>query len=1324
MELLSPHPPLSAPLEPARRPRHHAVEPAYTELEEARLRLAMMGDAADVHAAMAVGRGRAEEARSARAQKEQLAAVKELVGELRKGLKEERAAKLAREEELQLALAAARGEVEEERSRALEEHEKRTDALRKKVLRRLVHRGLSRGFGAWAEVHEQAAKQRRQLAGVVARLARPRVVACMVAWRNDWEEARRKAAEDASSAALAAERERRVAHIQQMAMRRMAQQGLSRGFGAWAEAASEAKRRESLLRAAAGRLARPQLAACVAAWRKSWQAAALSSWQAKQLAKQESARLAAEEAAARAVAEAEARVAEAEAAARSAEAGAEARAAVADQERLELERAAEEARQAREAADAKAEERSRLERRLGELERAREAREVEKRVARAWHDGGMWGRAAQLEERTAELSRRMARLGRVGGVGGVHSVGLRAAMMDGAGGDDDGGGELDEEEGGGVAALTARMDALEAEVEERTEEMRRVREEEATRDRAAVERLEQELRTERETATEQRRALEEALAARQADVAKLTKAVEELEGASEAEAARVAARDAAHNAAAAEAARAAEAALAAERERRVAHIQQMAMRRMAQQGLSRGFGAWAEAASEAKRRESLLRGAAARLSRPQLAACVAAWRRDWEAARLQAVEAAMAASAAEATAAAASPLAALQRAEGEAARARSALEALEAESRATHGALQLKLERQTAARLKQLGELWTAQRRREALTRRWRRWADGARLRKKKMGMMRAAAARLARPQLAACVAAWRRDWDVTRRLGSEQELRRGVEADAAARFERAAKEAAEKAERLAKKMAAEKAALEAEVARLMLQLSGDKAASERRAAEAREGHVERVRQRAARRLLRQGLSRGFGAWAEVYQHEAKQRRQLAGVVARLARPRVVACMVAWRNDWEAERKREAEDASSAALAAERERRVAHVQQMAMRRMAQQGLSRGFGAWAEAAKTARRREGLLRGVAARLLRPQLAASVSAWRRSWEVAELSRKMAQARAASADEGRRAEAAAARAVEEAEARARMEVAEAEARAEARVAEAEAARVGAKRLQEAAQAAATAAAADAIAADAKAARAVEEQRRAWEAAEEHRRCRAEAEAAAEAARAEQAEAAAEAARQITAAREAARRQVAEARQAEIGALRGAVEARREMSALAEAAEAAERAAARAKAAAAREVTRAEERAEQATKEGVAAERGRLEEEHAREAAEQRAAADEQRRRLDEVLAAHTAEGAAKQEELVKRLEAVEALLRHTQEEIRKPPPLPPPPLPSPRALAMQEKARKDREDDRRAARQVARTLEGVPNAFEPLSSPATSRHASEGRLATESAM
>ena len=70
-----------------------------------------------------------------------------------------------------------------------------------------------------------------------------------------------------------------------------------------------------------------------------------------------------------------------------------------------------------------------------------------------------------------------------------------------------------------------------------------------------------------------------------------------------------------------------------------------------------------------------------------------------------------------------------------------------------------------------------------------------------------------------------------------------------------------------------------------------------------------------------------LGAWAEVFEHEAKQRRQLAGVVARLARPRVVACMAAWRSDWEGERRRAAEEATAAALREERERRVAHVQQ-------------------------------------------------------------------------------------------------------------------------------------------------------------------------------------------------------------------------------------------------------------------------------------------------------------------------------------------------------------------------------------------------------------
>ena len=44
----------------------------------------------------------------------------------------------------------------------------------------------------------------------------------------------------------------------------------------------------------------------------------------------------------------------------------------------------------------------------------------------------------------------------------------------------------------------------------------------------------------------------------------------------------------------------------------------MAVRRLGKQGLSRGFGAWAEAYTEAVRRGRLLRAAGSKLSRPKL----------------------------------------------------------------------------------------------------------------------------------------------------------------------------------------------------------------------------------------------------------------------------------------------------------------------------------------------------------------------------------------------------------------------------------------------------------------------------------------------------------------------------------------------------------------------------------------------------------------------------------------------------------------------------------------------------------------------------------
>ena len=73
--------------------------------------------------------------------------------------------------------------------------------------------------------------------------------------------------------ALEAEKEKRVAHLQQQAMRRIANAGLASGFGAWQEQWEEAARQKRMLAAAGARLARPALAAAVALWVGEWRAA-------------------------------------------------------------------------------------------------------------------------------------------------------------------------------------------------------------------------------------------------------------------------------------------------------------------------------------------------------------------------------------------------------------------------------------------------------------------------------------------------------------------------------------------------------------------------------------------------------------------------------------------------------------------------------------------------------------------------------------------------------------------------------------------------------------------------------------------------------------------------------------------------------------------------------------------------------------------------------------------------------------------------------------------------------------------------------------------
>ena len=68
------------------------------------------------------------------------------------------------------------------------------------------------------------------------------------------------------------------------------------------------------------------------------------------------------------------------------------------------------------------------------------------------------------------------------------------------------------------------------------------------------------------------------------------------------------------------------------KEARVAHLQQQAARRIANAGMASGFSTWQAQWAEAARQKRMLAAAAARLTRPALAAAVAHWRGEWEAA--------------------------------------------------------------------------------------------------------------------------------------------------------------------------------------------------------------------------------------------------------------------------------------------------------------------------------------------------------------------------------------------------------------------------------------------------------------------------------------------------------------------------------------------------------------------------------------------------------------------------------------------------------------------------------------------------------------------
>jgi predicted outer membrane protein len=223
-------------------------------------------------------------------------------------LRAEMAAALAAKDEQLQALSDRSGmdvlTREQEHAKALAEqaeaaHEARVAHLQQAAARRMMRAGLTKGWQTWLDMYLEHQRQTRMLAGAAGRLMKPALSAALSAWREDWDEERRLALEEgqallraeqaqreggfradllskeqehakALAEALEAEAEKRVAHLQQMAAKRMMQAGLTKGWQTWLDMYQEHQRHKRMLAGAAGRLMKPALAAALTAWRDDW----------------------------------------------------------------------------------------------------------------------------------------------------------------------------------------------------------------------------------------------------------------------------------------------------------------------------------------------------------------------------------------------------------------------------------------------------------------------------------------------------------------------------------------------------------------------------------------------------------------------------------------------------------------------------------------------------------------------------------------------------------------------------------------------------------------------------------------------------------------------------------------------------------------------------------------------------------------------------------------------------------------------------------------------------------------------------------------------
>ena len=333
--------------------------------------------------------------------------------------------------------------------------------------------------------------------------------------------------------------------------------------------------------------------------------------------------------------------------------------------------------------------------------------------------------------------------------------------------------------------------------------------------------------------------------------------------------------------------------LEAEKEKRVAALQQQGMKRLMNQGLARGWSAWYTLYSEHRRKKNLLKQAGARLTKPKLINAYLHWRRDWDAitkARSDmSVEARVALERADRQQYEEELRRELKQAHDELKEMKNAIASAKNHEHDLKREMEDELEREKEKRVEHLSQMGVKRLMNQGLARGWGAWHGIWFERRRQQRLLKQAGSRLTKPALISAYQLWRKDWEI------QMHMDKTMSHEERLRIEIARADAAEdEVRRLRKELA--------EARDLMASGKGQEMELKRRMEEEleleKEKRVAHLQQMGMKRLMNQGIARGWSAWHGMWSEKQRQKRLLKQAGARLTKPKLTASYAHWRKGW------------------------------------------------------------------------------------------------------------------------------------------------------------------------------------------------------------------------------------------------------------------------------------------------------------------------------------------------------------------------------------------------------------------------------------------